>query len=150
MAKNTAPEGMKTCSGVKELDIPPHDAPVAEFSPRPSAKDGMYHQCREHAKMYRQTLHAAKVKANEALGIAPKPKRQPKPSAEDPMPADELEEALAAFGGPDTEEGQALLKAEADKAVAARKRTKKAAEAEKKAAAEAKAAEAAAAGGAAE
>jgi hypothetical protein len=131
MAKREIAEGMKRCAGAPGLGYPAHDAPIADFGPNRSSKDGLYHQCREHAKVYQahwRAKHADEVAAKaEAAGEPAKPKRQPKPAQENPMPADELEEALAAFGGPDTEEGQALLKAEADKAKAARKRTKKAA-----------------------
>ncbi len=126
MAKREVPEGFKRCAGAPGLGFPAHDAPLADFGPNQSSKDGLYHQCRVHAKVYQadwRRRHAEKVAAeNEANGVIKQTRRRvTKAMTDGPMPADELEQALTAFGGPETAEGQELLKVEADKAKAARK-----------------------------
>lgn len=72
-AKRTVPKGMKRCAGAPGLGFPAHDAPIKDFGPNRSSKDGLYHQCREHAKVY-QAHWRAKHKAEVEGTATPKPK----------------------------------------------------------------------------
>lgn len=139
MPKREVPEGQKRCAGAPGLGYPAHDAPVEEFGPNQSSKDGLYHQCRVHAKVYQadwRRRHAEKVAAaNEAAGVVKQTRRRvTKAMTDGPMPAGELEQMLVQVGGAETEDGQALLASEAAKAKAARKASRDAKKAEKAAA----------------
>ena len=133
----------KRCAGAPTLGEPSHDAPVSEFGPNRASKDGLYHQCRFHAKMY-QAAWRAKKAAGETSTRTEKwtaadqrladsfEQDEPVGTTEAPLEVvngdkaaaerqQALEAVVEAVGGTETDAGQAALAQAAEEAAVARR-----------------------------
>lgn len=147
--KATTTTELRRCVGSKTFGIEAHDAPISDFPVQPSRKDGLGVMCKPHWTQYTGALRRAAL-ARKAAEPAPgddqvaAARETPHPTRQDVVDAArprsprkakasvvdatevqkaehaELERQLAAVGGAETDAGQAILEAAADRSASLR------------------------------
>jgi hypothetical protein len=68
---------MRRCIGSAKFGIEPHEAPVTDFPPQPSQKDGLGRMCKPHWNAYTSALRKAALERKAA---------EPAPADPEPVP----------------------------------------------------------------